>query len=634
MANNSTQSVSIKSLPADTPVWIKGSKGNPKMAKIASSRGRRSTENKNKIPVFYRGKIQWFNEDELQLVEVEKPTNETPTPTPPQAKEPEPTPNSQTPISKSPTSQQVLMALSFEAQDEISIAEKLDASVWEVRKILAELSPDAVESISEGISVRWRLTGISLKEQLDQTFSVQVEGEEVKVRKEIQPATGYSYFTFSSPSIGSCSKLVWSVPDDIEKFVTDFVANRIKSRAVSLPIVEGSWVAMKLNLDQTIERINNNSEHQLHGFVLEVVKGKASVLWQNGSTSDLKLEELVRLPEDIEEKVNAQAKEEWQEVVAQAKGKEESKGKENLSIQVIQNNFEIAIQSLDEFTAKRVQLRTERIRANKNKVVVSLLEIGKDLIGQKEDIGKLDGAWSNWLHLNGWEDDDGEREAQYLMAIAHVFGDLDPKTFSLFDATALKLLSARHVSKSIELTEIRNEFIAQAKAGKRITHKEVKEALNAVKKSLPESPSNNASAQSNNGSTNETSTATGVSSPQRSPNVASVSPSSPPTSVSAELKEKAQSLGVSGSSNQVLPDTNRNESPAETDDTAFAAGMDSGSGSSASAQNLMSEQDEVPLPEFVSNLSEDEAEQILVAIAEHFGARKLEEVLNQFNVNA
>lgn len=117
-------------------------------------------------------------------------------------------------------------------------------------------------------------------------------------------------------------------------------------------------------------------------------------------------------------------------------------------------------------TRATVEAATDRLHVLERKTGEQIIEIGKILIQIKGDIPH--GQFLPWLDAEfGWS----ERAAQNFMAVADQFKSAKFADLKIAPS-ALYLIASNNVSK-----DIRDEFVAKAAAGQRVTHKDVKTRL-------------------------------------------------------------------------------------------------------------------------------------------------------------
>lgn len=125
--------------------------------------------------------------------------------------------------------------------------------------------------------------------------------------------------------------------------------------------------------------------------------------------------------------------------------------------------------SLDTETRGRVQAATERLHMLERRTGEAIIEIGRQLIAVKADIGH--GNFGAWLESEfGWT----PQTAGNFMRVTEAFGE-NEKIFQNASPSALYALASGTMPEPI-----RDEFIARAEAGERITHKDVKQRLAVV----------------------------------------------------------------------------------------------------------------------------------------------------------
>jgi predicted transcriptional regulator len=125
-------------------------------------------------------------------------------------------------------------------------------------------------------------------------------------------------------------------------------------------------------------------------------------------------------------------------------------------------------QALEPDIRRHVQDATEHLHALERRTSASIIEIGQTLIDVKARLGH--GEFGPWLDAEfSWTD----RTARNFMRVAEAFGGKS-EILSEVAPTALIALASGNV-----LAEIREEFIAKAEAGQRVTHKDVREAIDA-----------------------------------------------------------------------------------------------------------------------------------------------------------
>jgi hypothetical protein len=136
-------------------------------------------------------------------------------------------------------------------------------------------------------------------------------------------------------------------------------------------------------------------------------------------------------------------------------------------VEVLRQQFDYSALDLEQRVV--VQQRVSEIKALVQQNVQTTIEIGQKLIEIKARLGH--GHWGQWLEAEfGWSRD----TAEDLMQAARTFGQ-NPK-ISEFDRSALYLLSSPSVPESA-----REEAIALAEAGERVTHAKAKEIVNEHK---------------------------------------------------------------------------------------------------------------------------------------------------------
>lgn len=105
----------------------------------------------------------------------------------------------------------------------------------------------------------------------------------------------------------------------------------------------------------------------------------------------------------------------------------------------------------------------------KDRTTAYEIETGKDLIEAKALVGH--GGWGPWLKVNfGWS----ERTAQNLMNAAKLVAKNE--TLAVLKSTAIMALASKSVPESVK-----SEVIADIKAGKKTSPKEVKARIAAAK---------------------------------------------------------------------------------------------------------------------------------------------------------
>ncbi len=133
----------------------------------------------------------------------------------------------------------------------------------------------------------------------------------------------------------------------------------------------------------------------------------------------------------------------------------------------VQTGFDWKV--LDTETRASVQAATERLHTLERRTGESIIEIGRTLLEVKEDIGH--GQFGGWLDAEfGWS----WQTANNFMNVAEAFRDKF-QTVGNFQARALYALASGSVP-----AEVREEFVAKAEAGERVTHKDVKQRLAVV----------------------------------------------------------------------------------------------------------------------------------------------------------
>lgn len=126
----------------------------------------------------------------------------------------------------------------------------------------------------------------------------------------------------------------------------------------------------------------------------------------------------------------------------------------------VQTTFNYAALAPD--TRTIVEAATDRLHVLERKTGEQIIEIGKILIQVKVDIPH--GQFLPWLDAEfGWS----QQSASNFIRVAEHFGKLP--NFSNFAPSALYALASNSVPD-----EIRDEFVAKADAGEKVTHKEVK----------------------------------------------------------------------------------------------------------------------------------------------------------------
>lgn len=133
-------------------------------------------------------------------------------------------------------------------------------------------------------------------------------------------------------------------------------------------------------------------------------------------------------------------------------------------------------QSIDRDIRPRIIDATTRLHVLERKTGEQVLEIGRILIEVKAALGH--GQFVAWLDSEfGWSRD----TARNFMSVAEMFGDMTK--ISSFAPSALYALASNSVP-----AEIREEFVAQAEAGGKVTHKQVMTVLREARKSEPPKP--------------------------------------------------------------------------------------------------------------------------------------------------
>jgi len=125
--------------------------------------------------------------------------------------------------------------------------------------------------------------------------------------------------------------------------------------------------------------------------------------------------------------------------------------------------------SLEPEARDHVKAATERLHTLERRTGESIIEIGRTLLEVKDRIGH--GYFGAWLDAEfGWS----WQTANNFMNVAETFKDKF-QTVGNFQARALYALASGNVP-----TEVREEFVARAEAGERVTHKDVKQRLAVV----------------------------------------------------------------------------------------------------------------------------------------------------------
>lgn len=124
---------------------------------------------------------------------------------------------------------------------------------------------------------------------------------------------------------------------------------------------------------------------------------------------------------------------------------------------------------LEPETKVHVQAATERLHQLERRTGEAIIEIGRTLIDVKSRIGH--GNFGAWLEAEfGWS----TSAATKFMQAAEVFG-VKSVNFTNIAPSALYALASGTIPEPI-----RDEFIARAEAGERVTHKDVKQRLAVV----------------------------------------------------------------------------------------------------------------------------------------------------------
>lgn len=118
-----------------------------------------------------------------------------------------------------------------------------------------------------------------------------------------------------------------------------------------------------------------------------------------------------------------------------------------------------------------VEAATDRLHTLERKTGEQIIEMGRELIRVKAALDH--GQFGSWIDAEfGWSRD----TAQRFMNVAQVFGGREMPHGAVFQAKALYALASSNTPQII-----RDEFIAKAEAGERVTHKDVKERVNRSK---------------------------------------------------------------------------------------------------------------------------------------------------------
>lgn len=123
---------------------------------------------------------------------------------------------------------------------------------------------------------------------------------------------------------------------------------------------------------------------------------------------------------------------------------------------------------LDSDDRSVIEAATKRLHELERRTGESIIEIGRTLIDVKDRIGH--GHFGAWLDEEfGWSD----RTARRFMSVAETFDQIGHGV--RFEAKALYALASGNVP-----AEVREEFVAKAEAGERVTHRDVRQRLAVV----------------------------------------------------------------------------------------------------------------------------------------------------------
>jgi hypothetical protein len=584
-------------------------------------------DSKGKVPVQVRGSVKWYPPEELTPADAK---SDEPTPPPPEQPQPA--------VEVSPEQRYLLLsALTGEYQADLKICSDTDYhSAHLINRHLKVMEEEKlVESMRDAGGYEWVITeaGINSRTELAKTVVIQqdpwrtfeefavtlYDGCEVRVVFKPDNKNGSSHhFAFHGQITETGYRSYFFGKNDCEAFDTpqeyaEFCANSIREEYLKKhpPVIEvGDWVVSELLIDAAKKRITEKSKHHLYGQVKKVKGKKVLVSWHNGDEQEEPLANLHKF-----EPLFVRAIEELEKANLPTEA-------ELAHLNPVERNLQIDLARLDEKTRDRIQSRTEKIHTLKRGVVSDLIAIGKELLEQKQDL-RQHGIWLNWLELNGWEGAEGERDAQYLMSVGETFGHLDPNTSSLFDYSSLKLLASRSVEKDPALFKVRAQFITQAQQGVPVRHRDVKAALDKVRKPVAALPVKRPDNPNQGYSPSELK---GLPATARSSE-----------SVDSELAQKAEAVGLSNGK-QVLPTVVRNSPPAEVDDRPFANPtlVTNGNGYHTTVEVTPQPEDsgEIPLTAFVENITEQEAIEIVQAIGKKFGGRIFEAALQALKTRA